>query len=85
MKKALLLVSSKPGVKAVLVNILGGITRCDLVAEGVIAGLRESPARKPVAVRMMGTNEEQGTRMLEEAGVHVCATMEEAVEQVLAA
>ena len=82
-KKALLLVMSKPEVKSVFINILGGITRCDLVAEGVIAGLLEAKVKKPVAVRMIGTNEEQGTGLLAQAGVHVYRSMEEAVENVL--
>jgi len=82
-KKSLLLVMSKPEVKSVLVNILGGITRCDLVAEGVIAGLKEAPVKKPVAVRMIGTNEEEGTRILANAGVRAFKSMEEAVKEVL--
>ena len=84
-RKSLLLVMSKPEVRTVLINILGGITRCDLVAEGVIAGLRDAPTRKPVAVRMIGTNEEEGTRMLREAGVQVFDNMEDAVRRALEA
>jgi succinyl-CoA synthetase beta subunit len=82
-RKALLLVMSKPEVQSVFINILGGITRCDLVAEGVISGLRDAPNRKPVAVRMIGTNEEEGTKMLTEAGVHVFDNMEDAVRMAL--
>ena len=84
-KKSLLLVMSKPEVESVLINVLGGITRCDLVAEGIIAGLKAAPVKKPVAVRMIGTNEEEGTRMLTQAGVHVYASMEDAVRKVLEA
>jgi len=82
-KKSLLLVMSKPEVKAVLINILGGITRCDLVAQGVIEGLNEATVRKPIAVRMIGTNEEEGTRMLHRTGVDTYPNMEEAVRKVL--
>jgi len=82
-KRGLLLVMSKPGVKAVLVNILGGITRCDVVAQAVIQALDEAPVKKPVAVRMMGTNETEGNRMLKEAGISSYPTMEKAVEEVL--
>ncbi len=82
-KKALMLVMSKPEVKAVLINILGGITRCDLVAQGIIDGLNESATRKPIAIRMIGTNEEEGTRILRQAGVHVHSNMEEAVQKIL--
>jgi succinyl-CoA synthetase beta subunit len=82
-KKAVMMVMSKPAVKAVLINILGGITRCDLVAQGVVEALRDSDVKKPIAVRMIGTNEEEGTRILQEAGVHVHSNMEEAVQKVV--
>ena len=82
-KKGLSIVISKPEVKAVLVNILGGITRCDIVAQAVIEALNESSIKKPIAVRMMGTNEEEGNRMLSEAGIHSFPNMEKAVEEVL--
>lgn len=82
-RRGLLLVMSKPGVKAVLVNILGGITRCDIVAQAVIQALDEAPVKKPVAVRLMGTNEAEGNRMLKEAGINSYPTMEKAVEEVL--
>jgi succinyl-CoA synthetase beta subunit len=82
-KKGMLLVMSKPDVKAVLVNILGGITRCDIVAEGVVQGLAESPVKKPIAVRMMGTNEEEGAAILRRAGVNVYPDMETAAREVL--
>ncbi len=83
-KKAVILVMSKPEVKAILINILGGITKCDLVAQGIVGALNESPLKKPIAVRMIGTNEEEGTRILHQAGVHVSSNMEEAVQEVLA-
>jgi succinyl-CoA synthetase beta subunit len=82
-KRALMLVMSKPQVKAVLINILGGITRCDIVAQGVIEALNESEVKKPIAVRMIGTNEEEGLQMLHQAGVHAYPNMEEAVAEVL--
>ncbi len=82
-KRAVMLVMSKPEVKAVLINILGGITRCDLVAQGVIEGLSESEVKKPIAVRMMGTNEEEGKELLRKAGVYSYSNMEEAAEEVL--
>ena len=82
-KKGLLLVISKPAVKAVLVNILGGITRCDIVAQAIIEALNESTVKKPIAVRMMGTNEAEGKQLLEEAGINSYPDMETAVEEVL--
>ncbi|MFH1382430.1 MAG: ADP-forming succinate--CoA ligase subunit beta [Chloroflexota bacterium] len=82
-KKGLLLVMSKPQVKAVLVNILGGITRCDIVAQAITEALNESSVKKPIVVRMMGTNEEQGTQMLHDAGIYTYPTMEKAVEEIV--
>ncbi len=82
-KRGLLLVMSKLEVKAVLINILGGITRCDIVARGIIDALSEAAVKKPIAVRMIGTNEEEGIQLLHQAGVHVYSDMEEAAEEVL--
>ncbi|MDZ4230236.1 MAG: ADP-forming succinate--CoA ligase subunit beta [Dehalococcoidales bacterium] len=82
-KNGLLMVMSKPAVKAVLVNILGGITRCDVVARAIIAALNESRDKKPVVVRMMGTNETEGNRMLHQAGIATYPDVEEAIEEVL--
>jgi succinyl-CoA synthetase beta subunit len=66
--------------RALLVNVLGGITRCDHIAEGVVAARREVAVEKPVVVRMMGTNEEEGRRILKEAGIDTLGSMEEAAE-----
>ncbi len=82
-KKALLLVMSKPEVKAILLNILGGITRCDVVAQAVIEAFNESGTRKPIVVRMMGTNEEEGTRILNKAGINIYPNLEKAIEEIL--
>lgn len=82
-KKGLTFVMSKPEVKAVLVNILGGITRCDEVARGVVEALNGSSIKKPIAVRMMGTNEREGIEILERAGVTVHADMETAANEIM--
>jgi len=82
-KKGLLLVMSKPGVKAVLLNILGGITRCDIVAQAAIEAINEAPIKKPLAIRMMGTNEAEGNRMLSEANINSYPDMETAAQAVL--
>ena len=74
---------SKPEVKGVLINILGGITRCDIVARGVIEGLRASPVKKPVAVRIMGTNELEGKEILRQAGVKSYPDMEKATAAIV--
>ena len=82
-KRGVLLVMSKPAVRAVLVNILGGITRCDIVAQAVIEALAEAPEKKPVVVRMMGTNEAEGNRMLKEVGIDSYPNMEAAIQAIL--
>jgi succinyl-CoA synthetase beta subunit len=82
-KKGLLLVLSKPEVKGVVVNIFGGITRCDLVAQAVVEAVSEADVKKPVAVSLMGTNQEEGQRILSEAGVISFPGMEEAVVGIL--
>ena len=82
-RKGLTFVMSKPEVKAVLVNVLGGITRCDEVARGVIEALHGAGVHKPIAIRMMGTNEQEGTLMLEQAGVAVHADMEAAASEIM--
>jgi succinyl-CoA synthetase beta subunit len=61
---------SDPHVKAVLINIFGGILRCDRLAEGVIAAVRSLRMTLPVVIRMEGTNVELGRRMLGESGLN---------------
>jgi len=82
-KRGLLLVMSKPEVRAVLINILGGITRCDIVAQAIIETLNESSVKKPIVVRMMGTNEEEGTQMLHQAEIYTYPNLEKAIEEII--
>ncbi|MFC2048081.1 ADP-forming succinate--CoA ligase subunit beta [Chloroflexota bacterium] len=82
-KKGIKLVLSNPRTRAVLVNILGGITRCDSVAQAIIEALDESKVKKPIVVRMMGTNEEEGVRILKEVGISSYPSMEKAVEEIV--
>jgi succinyl-CoA synthetase beta subunit len=73
-------------VRAVLFNIFGGITRCDEVAKGLIEAFGQVQPRVPFVVRLDGTNDEEGRRLLSEAqlpGLEVCATMLEAAERVV--
>jgi succinyl-CoA synthetase beta subunit len=73
-------------VKAVLFNIFGGITRCDEVANGLIEAFAQVKPQVPFVVRLDGTNDEEGRRLLAEAdlpGLHVEATMLEAAERVV--
>jgi succinyl-CoA synthetase beta subunit len=64
---ALEVIMSDAGVKSILVNIFGGITRCDLVAEGIIDALGRLDVKVPIVVRLDGTNAEQGRKMLQDA------------------
>src|SRR5262245_25185768 len=57
-------------VRAVLINIFGGILRCDVLAEGVIAAVRDLRVSVPVVVRMKGNNEEKGKQMLRDSGLN---------------
>jgi succinyl-CoA synthetase beta subunit len=84
MATSLEVVLSDPAVKVVLVNIFGGITRCDLVAQGVLEALERVDARVPIVVRLDGTNAEDGRRILSEAAhprIVPAANMLEAAEE----
>ncbi len=78
MTSALDLVLSDPKVKVVFINILGGITRCDEVAKGILEAKKRVGFVKPMVIRLVGTNEEEGRKILTEAGIHVLDSMEEA-------
>jgi len=86
-KQAVALILANDAVKAVLFNIFGGITRCDEVARGLIAAFREISPAVPFVVRLDGTNDVEGRRLLDEAAlpnVHAARTMNEAAEMVVA-
>jgi succinyl-CoA synthetase beta subunit len=74
-------------VRAVLINIFGGILRCDVLAQGVIAAVQELDVKVPIVIRMEGTNVEQGKRMLAESGLNFqnADGMGDAAEKVVAA
>ena len=69
--EAFKLITSDPNVKAILVNIFGGIVRCDLIAEGIIQAVRETGVEVPVVVRLEGTNVERGRELLSQSGLAV--------------
>ena len=81
------LILSNPNVKAILVNIFGGIVRCDLIAEGVITAVRKVGVKLPVVVRLQGTNAEKAREMLAESGLAVIAAADltDAAKKVVAA
>jgi len=76
-----------PGLKAILVNIFGGIMRCDVIAEGVITASKAVSLQVPLVVRMKGTNEDLGKKMLADSGLPIISadTMEDAAKSVVAA
>ncbi len=76
-----------PGLKAILVNIFGGIMKCDTIAEGVITASRAVQLKVPLVVRMKGTNEDLGKKMLAESGLPIISAnnMAEAAQKVVAA
>ena len=78
---------ASPKVKAILVNIFGGIMRCDTIAEGVITACKAVNLKVPLVVRMKGTNEDLGKKMLAESGLPIISadTMAEAAQKVIAA
>jgi len=80
---ALDIVLSDSHVKALFINILGGITRCDEVARGILRAKEKVGVTKPMVIRLVGTNEEEGKRILTEAGIHVLESMEEAAQKVV--
>lgn len=81
--KALNIVISDPDVKTVFLNVLGGITRADDVARGVLDVLNASKRRIPLVIRLTGTNEEEGQRILKEAGVPYETSMEAAAKKAV--
>jgi succinyl-CoA synthetase beta subunit len=85
-KNAFRIILQDPSVKAVMVNIFGGIMRCDIVASGIVKAAREIGIQVPVVVRLEGTNVEEGKRILAESGLNlkVASGLKDAAEQAVA-
>ncbi len=85
-RNAFKILMSDKNVRAVLINIFGGILRCDVLAEGVIAAVKELGVPVPIVIRMEGTNVEKGKQMLKESGLNFTTAddMKEAAEKVVA-
>ena len=81
---ALEIITSDPNVKVILFNIFGGITRCDDVANGIVEATRRIDIKVPLVIRLTGTNEEEGVRILESAGMSAATSMDEVVERAVA-
>ncbi len=85
--EAFKIITSDPGVKGILVNIFGGIMRCDVIAEGVIAAVKEVGLDVPLVVRLEGTNVEKGKEILSTSGLKITPAddLEDAAQKVVAA
>ena len=85
--KAFKLVLSDKNVKAILVNIFAGINRCDWVAQGVIKAVHEMGITVPLVVRLAGTNEAEGRRIIKDSGLPIIGaeTLAEAAQKAVAA
>jgi succinyl-CoA synthetase beta subunit len=81
------IITADPAVKGILVNIFGGIMKCDVIAEGVLAAVRETGLQVPLVVRLEGTNVDLGKKILAESGLAVIPadTMADAAEKIVAA
>ncbi len=82
---ALRIILSDPGVKAILFNVFGGIVRGDVVAQGIIAALKELQTAVPMVVRLLGTNSAEGRQILAEADMETAVTLMEAAGKAVAA
>ncbi|OQD89480.1 hypothetical protein PENANT_c002G02043 [Penicillium antarcticum] len=85
-KSSFRVICSDTRVKAIFVNIFGGLTRCDMIADGIILAFRDLNMKVPVVVRLRGTNEELGQKMIAESGLplHAFDGFEEAARKVVA-
>ena len=85
--EAFKIITSDPNVKAILVNIFGGIVRCDLIADGIIQAVNQVGVKVPVVARLEGTNVEEGKRKLAESGLAILSAedLSDAAQKVVAA
>jgi succinyl-CoA synthetase beta subunit len=85
--EAFKIIMSDENVKAMLVNIFGGIMRCDIIAEGIVTAAKEVGIKVPLIVRLQGTNVEQGREILKNSGIDIITAehMDEAADKAVAA
>jgi succinyl-CoA synthetase beta subunit len=83
-RTALAIIAADPHVKSILINIFGGITRCDDVARGLIGATEATKIKVPIVARLTGTNEEEARRLLSEHELVTAGSMDEAVEKAVA-
>ncbi|WP_349363163.1 MAG: ADP-forming succinate--CoA ligase subunit beta [Roseitalea porphyridii] len=81
------IITADPNVKGILVNIFGGIMRCDVIAEGVVAAVKEVGLKVPLVVRLEGTNVDQGKAILNDSGLDIIAAddLDDAAKKIVAA
>jgi succinyl-CoA synthetase beta subunit len=81
------IILSDPSVEGILVNIFGGIMRCDVIAEGVVAAARDVSLKVPLVVRLEGTNVDEGKRIMAESGLAITSASDlgDAARKVVAA
>ena len=81
------IITSDPKVKGILVNIFGGIMKCDIIAEGVVAAVKEVGLKVPLVVRLEGTNVDLGKKIIEESGLNVLPAddLDDAAQKIVAA
>jgi succinyl-CoA synthetase beta subunit len=81
------IITADPNVNGILVNIFGGIMRCDVIAEGVVAAVKEVGLTVPLVVRLEGTNVAEGKRVLNESGLNVVAAndLDDAAKKIVKA
>jgi succinyl-CoA synthetase beta subunit len=80
---ALRIITRNPKVKAILINIFGGITRCDDIAQGILTAMERIDLNLPMVIRLIGTNDEEGREMLAGKGMSAYQKLSDAVEQVV--
>ena len=85
--EAFKIITSDPQVKGILVNIFGGIMRCDVIADGVVSAVKEVGLTVPLVVRLEGTNVDEGKRIITESGLNVIAAdnLRDGAEKIVAA
>jgi succinyl-CoA synthetase beta subunit len=85
--KAFSIILQDPNVKAILVNIFGGIMKCDIIAEGVVAAAKELSIQVPLVVRLEGTNVDLGKEILNKSGLSIISAdnLEDAAQKAVRA
>jgi succinyl-CoA synthetase beta subunit len=81
---ALRVITDVPKVKGILFNIFGGITRCDDIAKGILMAKEQIDIRVPIVIRLVGTNDTEGRKLLSDAGISAVENLDDAVKEIVA-